>query len=373
MKKWFSRIKSLDIRVDLFTLLLGLLLIWGYINYGGILFVKDSPILNIWANIATDLIGVWLTVRIVESLLQAREKFHSIRRTTVSNLRYFLRIAQEITPEFYEWRINSLQNELRWFEEKLPKRKKYLYRDEYDDIVKTIGSGRKLLQNVQSYMEIQHRLEDLEDDEIEKVVNQTNEKREKVIDFLNQIRQYRDQLKFNDSKDKFELEGFLNTINFQVLNNENCLDYFSKEDREIIEIFIQNISSVFKNLESVSIHDFTNLYSEIDFQCIDQFKYNKRINLYEIVEYKEVQRSYSRFRHRKNNHQLDKLSNILEIARKKYNSDEKNSLLSSTLGKYFDLVSQLTSLRLVVDDEVSSLEQFVENVKSNIWEESGSD
>lgn len=111
--------------IDLLALGLGLLLCIAYVAYlraEGF----QRPLLDLWPNIATEIVGVWVSVRIIDALIGRREERSRVRDAVVSNLNFMMSICQDLPLHFYDWRLNDLSNELMWFEEKRAAQRKLL-------------------------------------------------------------------------------------------------------------------------------------------------------------------------------------------------------------------------------------------------------
>ena len=77
-----------------------------------------DPIGNLWPNIATEIIGVWLSVRIIDALIETRQKSREVRNTVTGNVNFMLGICLHLAPNFDSFRIRDLANEIMWFAER---------------------------------------------------------------------------------------------------------------------------------------------------------------------------------------------------------------------------------------------------------------
>lgn len=146
--------------IDLIALGTGFCLTVGYALYRSSHSTADTPILDLWPNIATEIVGVWLSVRIIDAMINRRTSRHNNRQGIVRNMIYFLEIAQTIVPYFDDWKLRNLQNELSWFEERLPKRQKYLSEDELLDVRRAISLGKEVQSKALRYQELKRSIED---------------------------------------------------------------------------------------------------------------------------------------------------------------------------------------------------------------------
>jgi hypothetical protein len=55
---------------------------------------------NLWSTVSTDLIALWVTVRLIEALLKGREVRDRSRHRLVDVVRNQLRIADDLAPTF---------------------------------------------------------------------------------------------------------------------------------------------------------------------------------------------------------------------------------------------------------------------------------
>jgi hypothetical protein len=86
--------------LDLITLGGGVILTLSYIGlhnqYPGI----ESPYLSLWPNFAAGLLKVWLSVRLIDSLIKVRDRHHTVRAAIWSNLNYFRSMVQKLLPNY---------------------------------------------------------------------------------------------------------------------------------------------------------------------------------------------------------------------------------------------------------------------------------
>ncbi len=114
--------------VDLLAFGSGTLLTMLYIKYGNNLSPRLEAYKDIWPNISTEIIGVWVSVRVIDSIIRNRDERHNVRDRVVANLNFIMKICQDLLPDFYSWQFNDLKNEIIWFGEKkkAPKTSKQL-------------------------------------------------------------------------------------------------------------------------------------------------------------------------------------------------------------------------------------------------------
>ncbi len=136
LKKWFFRWSFIDIPV----FGVGLALVIYYINSveGGnpesLFFEAIVP------NIGTELLGVWLSVRIIESVLRVRQKRSRLRAQLIDNMNDLVSLIRSIAPHFEQQTIDHLSSELKWFEEM----KDYRISGISEDTIKLINEVTRL-------------------------------------------------------------------------------------------------------------------------------------------------------------------------------------------------------------------------------------
>jgi len=93
-----------------------LMTLW-YFNTQDAAGLKTSFADSIVPNLATELFGVWLSVRIIESVLRQRQKRSQLRSQLIENMNYLVTLIRSIAPHFEQQTIDHLTSELKWFEE----------------------------------------------------------------------------------------------------------------------------------------------------------------------------------------------------------------------------------------------------------------
>lgn len=136
--------------IDLVALGLGLFLCVAFVAYlrgEG----YQRPLLDLWPNIATEILGVWVSVRIVDVLIGRREERSRVRDNVVGNLNFMMSICQDLPLHFDNWRLNDLSNEVMWFEEKRAAQEKLLMkhltneeRRSVDDVIRQVRDVHRL-------------------------------------------------------------------------------------------------------------------------------------------------------------------------------------------------------------------------------------
>lgn len=166
MKKLWEGIKEWTQRwafIDAALLGGGLILSLVYFFYSNLL-PERSPLRDLWLNISTDLLVVWLSVRIIDNRIKGREKRAGIRVMIGQNLNYLLKLAQDLRPKFYDWQIRDLKRETDWSAERFEKRKEYLDNDEREDVWTAISTAQTLVEPAQRFVNAQLKFEEVETD-----------------------------------------------------------------------------------------------------------------------------------------------------------------------------------------------------------------
>lgn len=109
-----------------------------------------SALLNLWPNIATEILGVWLSVRIIGSIIDNRQERRNARHALAGNLNFLLGICQRLAPRFYSFHLIDLQNEIMFYTDrkrlKSPGLKKYFSRQEREVTDKAFGHAQTILE-----------------------------------------------------------------------------------------------------------------------------------------------------------------------------------------------------------------------------------
>lgn len=74
---------------------------------------STSPWLSIWPNVLTDLFGIWLGVRIIDSIINERERRRTAALSIRGTLNYTMQRARDLLPR-PGWPLWILRDEIRW-------------------------------------------------------------------------------------------------------------------------------------------------------------------------------------------------------------------------------------------------------------------
>ena len=144
LSRWWKRWGLVDI----------LCLVGGVVFSGAYLVWSDrsgliQPVLDLWPNIATEILGVWLSVRIIESFISGREERRKVRDRLTGNLNFMLTICRRITRDFHRGNLTNLQSEIGFYRDKAALKprswKKHLTKEERYLVDNAFGLGEQIL------------------------------------------------------------------------------------------------------------------------------------------------------------------------------------------------------------------------------------
>lgn len=125
MKKWIRE----WFLVDMVALGTGLLLLIGYV-VGYDRLEPDSPLATLLPNIATEILGVWIGVRVIDQIIKRRQRYHQMRGNLLDDfvgVRYQL---DRFFPASLYASLDPLFRALGWIQEKSSIYRRYLSADE---------------------------------------------------------------------------------------------------------------------------------------------------------------------------------------------------------------------------------------------------
>jgi hypothetical protein len=119
-------------------------LVWG--NYA------SEHLQNLWSNLAVEIAGVWISVRIIDFLLQRSKSFRKSRFQTLDNLNFFYRKVQDIIiySTLHDADVQVLGKEVLYFDKRWGNRKKQFYKDEKEQIDLLIIDMNNIYQFIKS-------------------------------------------------------------------------------------------------------------------------------------------------------------------------------------------------------------------------------
>ena len=151
--------------VDLASLGIGTLLVWLHYRFGT---SSWDATLELLPNIATEIMGVWISVRIIDALIQRRDKFNAVRRRVVSECNEFVGIVRDVTS-LNDRQCRALSGDFERFVARRPTRLGLLFDNEsellnrivthQEIIVRDSERIIKVLQQVDdARMEVEHQI-----------------------------------------------------------------------------------------------------------------------------------------------------------------------------------------------------------------------
>jgi len=139
-------------KIDLSCLGGGLLLVVGYFVYFEKNPTSQTALKDIWPNIASNILGIWISVRLIESLINQRNIYHSKRRKLISDLNSFKFLSQFIQMSTNEKDFLQFRIEFENFSEYLPKWKTFLTDKESMYLDDCVSIGNQLLQIINNFL-----------------------------------------------------------------------------------------------------------------------------------------------------------------------------------------------------------------------------
>jgi hypothetical protein len=160
IKAWLRNWAAFDLTV----VVLAAALIGGYINYkqnytddGGPVI---KPLVDLWPNVGSEVLGIYFSVRVSDALIQSRERHHAIRRRVVYSFSTLIRSTRDLLPECYEFRLTGLKAEFTGLKALWQKWRKKFSTDEIAD-VKAAGEACEALLKLASELRAgMHKLDD---------------------------------------------------------------------------------------------------------------------------------------------------------------------------------------------------------------------
>ena len=256
MKKWIREWIKIDV------LLLGIFVLltsWLYIIKGSWTgnSTTNSILKDYLPNIATELLGVWLSVRIIDKMIKNRYHYHDIRKDI---LNFFERLSydfEDLEPFFDKWRIDLIFRNLRHRKEKFEYQLKHFEKDEIEIIRKLFSNSNNLAIEAKDY--------------ISNLVS-INDFMSNAVPMIRKVEENRSNLLY--AVERFERENPNYDLKTQPLPKEveQYTNHLSKIEIDHLRNNAKNISSVlnldigFSSVPSYYrddiLHEFKNLYEQ---------------------------------------------------------------------------------------------------------------
>lgn len=118
--------------LDLFGLLAALSALAYVFNDNG------SPLHGLWGNLTTELIGIYISVRLIEFVVRSYQDYKEARIETVKNMRMLEDLIHKLDDFKGMRELRYFDKNLTWFKTQFVKRKKKLKANEVEDVQKFI-------------------------------------------------------------------------------------------------------------------------------------------------------------------------------------------------------------------------------------------
>lgn len=89
---------------------------------------------GLWGNFSSEMIGIWLSVRLIDWIIRSHESSTKARVRTIRSLRYIERLMQGVIEFRRPFELRQLYRELEWINSRMPSRRRHLKSDECRDI-----------------------------------------------------------------------------------------------------------------------------------------------------------------------------------------------------------------------------------------------
>lgn len=106
---------------------------------------NQPALIKLIANLSPEILGAWLSIRVIDYLINRRNKYLDNRHSLVGNCHYMLTTAERILPNYYRFSIQYLREEIEAFSAQWDRRKKHFSHDEIADVEIFIATGKKTL------------------------------------------------------------------------------------------------------------------------------------------------------------------------------------------------------------------------------------
>lgn len=134
-------------------------------------------------NLTTELVGVWLSVRIIDRLIQKRDRLQTVRRNLLNNLKHPFDFIFRKHPYYEQKDVEYLQNESKWFDRRWDRRRTVFKENELQ-IARKIHSLNMQLTTAISNVVVAERIELNPPEDKKKLIDERLKVVEKVLDEL---------------------------------------------------------------------------------------------------------------------------------------------------------------------------------------------
>lgn len=186
MKRLFRKWLHTWALLDILVLGGGLVAGWMYLTYWDQHHTTPDPWLDIWPNLTTEIMGAWLSVRIINHLLQRRERRSSVRWRHADFANYMKDLGRAICRYPEGGDLDRLSDEVEFYSEphNVLDRRRYLDASERDDLDEMIRFAEVLVKEARDLQLNTAEAEKLEwgSSERERVTSQIDSKREALVE-----------------------------------------------------------------------------------------------------------------------------------------------------------------------------------------------
>lgn len=348
MKKWWQEWAFFDA----VALGVGITLIFIYV-FADEQLQSISAFQSLVPNLATEIIGVWVSIRIIEKIIRNRDQFHGNRRNVFESLANLGELQRKMFPNPQEWQLRNLINQRDYCAEIIETRKKYLLKDEIEQSKKCLEIADDAYGKILRFFEVK---KDVSETKvlIELKENAINRYREGVLYNIKNIV----DLGLALSGDSAAPLGILLT-NFRE-NAKAANDCFNDEENAVIAELLK----FFDDKETITYSDITKIPSTIVLEI------TKKIWTYGADWYKQLSHAEDmiyRLSDSNDNSWASKLEivgMILERNPDKY-SKPLLDLAKLWLQQALDLGESATQVIAISDEYID----YLQELRSNIFNE----
>lgn len=319
-RKWFI--------IDLLTLFLGLGLTIAYVIFRHYYPDTKSNWFDIWPNISTELLGVWLSVRIIDAVIQSNNQKNNNRREIVRNIRYFTDYVEELEPNFDSWTIRTLVREKIMFSKRFQQRKKFLNGSELGKVKKYMIKSDLLVSKLELYTVLEGN------------ISRLNYQYSKVFDNLNLMR-----------------DTFINKIQKQLadeqfveLSNIKYNDNFTDEEFNSIMLQVEKYRTVERGGYFIKVSN---------------------IRMYEVKEIKEFEALINRYEEVIPFTAIETLNAMMKISEDfKLKKTKYPNIVCNSIQEIFNVNIRKFLLLSELIKVISEIQSLYQEIETDIFEES---
>jgi hypothetical protein len=148
---------------------------------------KDQELFNLWGNFSTEIVGIWLGVRLIDYVIQQNEKKHSLRIRIVRNMRFLVGVTRSSIDFPNRPVIAKLKYEIDWSNKIFSGRQKYLSKDEINDVENFYLALSNLSPKIEKLFDLQEK--SCIDEETRKDLDEERKDLWSILDRVEEIRQ----------------------------------------------------------------------------------------------------------------------------------------------------------------------------------------